>query len=232
MSFDGFGLTDRTGVTASVRTPRIRKTYATEKPSSRRRITALLVTVGALALLAVALFPASTTTLGHPTNVGGNCGNCHPLRTTAFLTVNGLPTGSYTPGHVYTVTVVLADTNGVTGQNNFNFIIPTGGGTLATSDPNAMVYSATQVTPNHSISPMTFSTWTLQWTAPSSGTVAINVWAVMDETGATGINAPYDHNTITLTAGAPIPEFPTLLIPVIGIGLAVVVAATVARRSK
>lgn len=233
LDYDGLGITNRTGMTDSVRRPLKRRATAATRPTRRSKVASLVVVAGALALLAVALFPASTTTVGHPANVGGNCGpSCHPYRTTSFLTVSGLPAGSYTPGLAYAVTVTLADTNGATGQNNFNFIISTGGGTLATTDPNAMFYSSTQVTPNHLISPMTVSQWTLQWTAPTSGTVTINVWSVMDKTGATGQNAPYDRNTITLTAGSAIPEFPTLLIPVVGIGLAVVVAAMVTRKTK
>jgi len=229
---DGLGMTSRTGMTDSVRRPPPRRAKEPARPSVRRNLFALVVVVGAIALLAVALFPASNTTVGHPTNEGGNCGNCHPYRTTSFLTVSGLPIGSYTPGLAYTVTVTLADTNGATGENSFDVILSAGGGTLTTADPNAEINSVTEASANDGISPMSVSQWTVRWTAPTSGTVTINVWSVMDKTGATGINAQYDRNTITLTAGAAIPEFPTLLIPVFGIGLAVVVAAMVTRKSK
>ena len=199
--------------------------------SRRGKSAAVAVTLGAIALLAFALIPASDSTIATPTREGGNCSNCHPLRTTAFLSTSGMPVGSYTPGLEYTLTITLADTNGATGENSFDLILSAGGGTLTTTDPNAEINSATEASANDGVSPMSVSQWTVQWTAPSSGTVTINVWSVMDETGATGINAPYDHTTTTLSAGAAIPEFPTVLIPVVGIGLAVVVAMVSTRKS-
>lgn len=230
MTYDGLGMTSGTGVTASVRRPPKRKANAATRPLMRSKVTALVVIVGALALFVVALFPASNTTVGHPTNEGGNCGNCHPYRTTSFLTVSGLPTGSYTPGLAYTVTVTLADPNGATGENSFDFILSAACGTLTTTDPNAEINSVTEASAKDSVAPMSVSQWTVRWTAPTSGTVTLNVWSVMDQTGATGINAKYDRNTFTLTAGAAIPEFPALLVPVIGI--AVVVATRITKRQK
>jgi phosphotransferase system glucose/maltose/N-acetylglucosamine-specific IIC component len=132
----------------------------------------------------------------------------------------------------YTVIVTLADPNGATGENSFDLILSAAGGTLTTTDPNAEINSATEASASDSVSPMSASQWTVQWTAPTSGTVTIDVWAVMDQTGATGIKAKYDLRTSTLTAGPAIPEFPALLIPVVGIGLAVVVAAKATRKSE
>jgi hypothetical protein len=145
--------------------------------------------------------------------------------------VNGLPTGTYTPGLQYSVDVIVADPNGLTGENAFSFRISAAGGTLAKTDPNVEINGATQASANDAVSPMTATQWTVLWTAPPSGSVTINITAVMNQTSILG-TPPYDRYTVTLTEGAAIPEFPALLIPVVGIGLAVVVAAKVTRRSK
>jgi len=226
------GITSRTGMTGSIRRPVRRKAKASARPLVQRKVAGLVVVLGAIALLAVALVPASNTTVAHPTNEGGDCGGCHPYRTTSFLTVSGLPVGSYTPGLAYTVIVTLADPNSATGENSFDLILSAAGGTLTTTDPNAEINTATEASAKDSVSPMSASQWTVLWTAPTSGTVTIDVWSVMDQTGATGIKAVYDLKTSTLTAGAAIPEFPALLIPVVGIGLAVVVAAKAMRKSE
>jgi len=219
-------------MTGSIRRPVRRKAKASARPLVQRKVAGLVVVLGAIALLAVALVPASNTTVAHPTNEGGDCGGCHPYRTTSFLTVSGLPVGSYTPGLAYTVIVTLADPNSATGENSFDLILSAAGGTLTTTDPNAEINTATEASAKDSVSPMSASQWTVLWTAPTSGTVTIDVWSVMDQTGATGIKAVYDLKTSTLTAGAAIPEFPALLIPVVGIGLAVVVAAKAMRKSE
>jgi hypothetical protein len=207
------------------------KAKPTARPSARNKFAGLVVVVGAIALLAVALIPASTTTVANPDREGG-CG-CHPYRTTPFLTVTGLPVGSYTPGLAYTFDVIVADPNGAIGNNSFSVRLSTGarGGTLTTTDPNAEINVDGNASANDSVSPMTVSQWTLIWTAPASGTVAINITAVMNQTTIIG-TPPYDRITTTLTDSAAIPEFPALLIPVVGIGLAVVIAAKVTRKSK
>jgi hypothetical protein len=209
--------------------PAKRRATATARPSLRRKFTGLAVVMGAIALLAVALVPASNSTDATPDQEGG-CG-CHSYRIIAFLTVNGLPTGTYTPGLQYSVDVIVADPNGLTGENAFSFRISAGGGTLAETDPNVEINSATQASANDTVSPMTATQWTVLWTAPASGSVTINITAVMNQTSILG-TPPYDRYAVTLTEGAAIPEFPALLIPVVGIGLAVVVAAKVTRRSK
>jgi hypothetical protein len=208
------------------------KATATARPSVRRKVAGLVVVIGAIALLAVALVPASNSTDAYPTREGG-CG-CHSYRTTPFLTVNGLPSGTYTPGLQYSVDVIVADPNGLTGENAFSFRITSpavGGGTLATTDPNVEINTAIEASANDAVTPMTATQWTVLWTAPASGSVTINITSVMNQTSIIG-TPPYDRYTVTLTEGAAIPEFPALLIPVVGIGLAVVVAAKVTRKSK
>jgi len=230
-------MTSRTGMTEGMIGPLKRRAKATAtatataRPSVRRKVAGLVVVIGAIALLAVALIPASNSTVAFPDREGG-CG-CHPYRTTPFLTVTGLPVGSYTPGLAYPFTVTVADPNGATGNNSFSVRLSTGarGGTLTTTDPNAEINVDGNASANDLVTPMSVSQWTLTWTAPASGTVAINVTAVMNQTTIIG-TPPYDRITTTLTDAAAIPEFPALLIPVVGIGLAVVVAAKVTRKSK
>ncbi len=229
-------MTSRTEMTEGMIGPLKRSTKpaatATATPSARKKVAGLVVVIGAIALLAVALIPASNSTDAYPDREGG-CG-CHSYRTTPFLTVNGLPSGTYTPGQQYSVDVIVADPNGLTGENAFSFRITSpavGGGTLATTDPNVEINTAIQASANDSVTPMTATQWTVLWTAPASGSVTINITAVMNQTSILG-TPPYDRYTVTLTEGAAIPEFPVLLVPVVGIGLAVVVAAKVTRRSK
>ncbi len=197
--------------------------------TTRTKLSLAALAMGAIAVLAIALVPADHS-VATPSKEGGNCGNCHPYRTASFITVSGRPAGTYTPSMAYTVTISLSDTNGATGDNNFNFIISAGGGTLATSDPNAEINSATEASAKDSVSPMSASSWTLTWTAPSTGSVTINTWAVMSTTAATGVDAPYDLKTVTLSQGAAIPEFPALLVPVIGMAIAIIVVARIKRK--
>lgn len=225
-------LTSRTGMTDSGRRPLRRMAKAAAGPKARSKVTPLIVVVGAIALLAVVLIPASNSTVAYPDREGG-CG-CHPYTTTSFLTVSGLPSGSYTPGLAYTITVTVADSEPAIGENSFSIRLVTStwvGGTLTTTDPNVEINTDQNASANDLVSPMSVSQWTAVWTAPTSGTVEINITAVMNQTAIVG-TPPYDRITTTLTDGSAIPEFPAMLIPVVGIGLAVVIAARVTRKSK
>lgn len=225
------GLTSRTGMTDSGRRSLRRMANAAAGQKARSKVT-LIVVVGAIALLAVVLVPASNTTVAFPDREGG-CG-CHTYRTTSFLTVGGLPSGTYTPGWAYTITVTVADSEPAIGENSFSIrlVTPTwAGGVLTTGDPNVEINTDQNASANDFVSPMMATEWTAVWTAPASGTVEINITAVMNQTAIAG-TPPYDRITTTLTDGSAIPEFPAMLIPVVGIGLAVVIAARVTRRSK
>jgi len=224
-------LTSKTGMTASERIF-LRRMAKAAGPKARSKVTPLIVVVGAIALLAVVLVPASNSTVAYPDREGG-CG-CHPYRTTSFLTVGGLPDGSYTPGSPYTITVTLADSEPTVGENSFSIRLVSStwvGGTLSTTDPNVEINADGNASANDVVVPMSVSQWTVLWTAPASGTVEINITAVMNQTAIVG-TPPYDRITTTLTDGSAIPEFPAMLIPVVGIGLAVVIAAKVTRKSK
>lgn len=233
LSYNPDGIIDRTGIAGNGKriSPRVYPPRAQMHFGMRGRLTAILVIAGVIAVLAVALVPADRT-VAFPTREGGNCGpGCHPYRTTSFLTVTSSPVisgGLYVPSTTYTFTITLADTNGATGENNFDLILSAGGGTLATTDPNAEINSATEASANDAVSPMTVSTWTVQWTTPASGAVTMNTWAVLSGT-ATGQSAPYDRITSNLSAGA-IPEFATMLVPVFGIAIAVIVISKVSKK--
>jgi len=225
------GLTSRTGMTDSGRRSLRRMAKAAAGQKARSKVT-LIVVAGAIALLAVVLVPASNSTVAYPDREGG-CG-CHPYTTTSFLTVSGLPSGTYTPGLAYTITVTVADSEPAVGENSFSIRLVTStwvGGVLTSTDPNVAIDTTQNASTDDLVTPMMATEWTAVWTAPASGTVAINITAVMNQTAIVG-TPPYDRITTTLTDGSAIPEFPAMLIPVVGIGLAVVIAARVTRKSK
>jgi hypothetical protein len=223
-------MTSRTGMTDSRWRPLRRMAKEAARPKARSKVIPLIVIVGAIALFAVVLVPASNTTVAYTDREGG-CG-CHAYTATSFLTVSGLPVGSYTPGLEYTITVTVADSEPAIGDNSFSLrlVSTTDKGTLATTDPNVEINIDGNASANDLVIPMSVNEWTVLWTAPASGTVSINVTAVMNQTAIVG-TPPKDQVTTTLTDTA-IPEFPAMLIPVAGIGLAVVIAARVTRKSE
>jgi hypothetical protein len=189
---------------------------------TRRSFAALSAIVASLGVIALILAPTGHTT-AHPGNTGGNCGNCHPAPTSTFETIAGLPAGTYSPGQAYSVTVSVADTNGATGENSFDFIVSAG--TVTSSDPNVKIVSAKEA----AATVYTVSSWTLTWTAPTTGSVSVDGWAVFG--GGQLQNSPYNHLTYTLDPVA-IPEFTMLLVPVVGMVGAIFVATRVAKKKS
>lgn len=193
-----------------------------------KRLTALAVVASAFAILALVMLPSGNST-ARPILEGTPCGDtysgCHDgAQTASMLTVTGLPGGSYVPGQPYTVTITITDTNGgATGENAFDFLVT--GGTVTESDPNAETNTppagyAGEASADDSVSPMGATTWTVVWTAPASGSATVEVWAVMGD-GAGGIHDIWDYETQSYS---DIPEFPTLVLPLIGVlGILVVV---------
>lgn len=181
---------------------------------SRRKLASALLAIGLIALLAVALVPVDKSS-AFPTREGGGCDGCHTgAQTPAMLTVTGLPVGTYTPSLQYTIVITIDDTSVGTGQNNFDIIASAG--SFSTTDLNAEVNAPTtgaEASASDGVSPMTATSWTVVWTAPSSGSVQIDVWAVMGD-GAVGTLDIWDHKSSTYNA---IPEFSLVLIPVIGV---------------
>ncbi len=188
---------------------------------SRRMLAALSAIVASLSVIALILAPTGHTT-AHPGNTGGSC-TCHPSTTTTFETITGLPAGTYNPGQAYSVTVSIADTNGATGYNSFDFMVTAG--TITSSDPNVKIYTAQEAV----ASVFTVSSWTLTWTAPATGSVSVNGWAVFG--GGQMSNSPYNHLTYTLNP-VSIPEFTTLLVPVVGMLGAIFVSTRIAKKKS
>ena len=159
-----------------------------------------------VALVAFTIVPVQDTSATTP-KTGGNCGgNCHPVATSSFTTVTGFPGTTYVPGQIYRITVTIAESNGLTGDNHFNFIVSAG--TLATIDSNVKLVGTTQTQVAANV--VSLYTWSFDWTAPLSGAVTADVWAV---DGGNGRDSEYDHATL---GSAEIPEFPYILVPVAG----------------
>lgn len=165
----------------------------------------LVIGVSALAL-AIALLPSEQTS-SFPSKTDGSCGgnNCHPLTTASYITVTGFPSGTYTPGMNYSITLSVPDTS-TEGDNNFNFIVSAG--TLGSLDPNVDVVDSLQVAAQTT----TVGSWSFYWVAPASGSVTADAWAV--DGSNSGKDDPYDHLTF---GSAEIPEFGILAVPIVGI---------------
>jgi hypothetical protein len=193
---------------------------------SGKKLLILTMTIGIVAVMAMVLVPAEKSS-AFPGRTGGACNSCHtgPL-TESLLVVTGLPSVNYNPGQVYDIVVNIADVNGGVGENSFDLIV-TGGGTLSTTDTKVTIVSDTEATTDSGTGAAATS-WTLKWTAPSSGSVTIAVWGVAGD-GATGKLDPYDTDSFSF---AVIPEFPVLLLPVIGVVATVLVAAKISKKSR
>jgi hypothetical protein len=146
-----------------------------------------------------------------------------------MLSVTGLP-ATYSSGATYTITIHVNDINGVSGENGF-YLTLSGGGTLLNPGANAEVNNPAAVASTADTRPMTVDSWTVDWTAPSSGAVTIHVWAVSANDADTGQSALFDEQIINIDSTA-IPEFTTLLVPILGLVGVVVFLAKVSKKSK
>lgn len=208
----------------------IAKSSSTTSSTRRRRIAAMLIVGVFAATIGLALIPAQNTE-ARPTFTGGDCSSsysgCHSgAQTPAMMAVTGLPAGSYVPGQVYTIKVTITDTNGIaTGQNAFDMLIV--GGSLASSDPNvAIVDQYAEAKANTGVDLKTATTFNVSWTAPISGSASFEIWGVMGD-GAGGTLDIWDREVYSYSA---VPEFPMILVPVIGIGIAVLLASRLVKK--
>lgn len=218
------GMVSGTGFTGeSIRV--IRRTRESDRvPGGRKSTLAVMATIGVIAVLTIVLVPAlKGNAHSYNTLSDGACSNCHPDPTSTFLSISNLPTSTYTPGLAYTITISIADTNGV-GRNAFDFTVSAG--TLSSTDSNvAVLGNSTEA--HTSATGDTVSSWTLTWTAPSSGSVKLETWAVYGFGSKS--TSPWNHDVRTLgTTG--IPEFPTILLPVIGLVGLLVAVSRVSKR--
>jgi len=219
------GMTSRTGFTGkSIRVVR-RTPKALQMPGGRKSTLAVMATLGVIAVLAVVLVPSlKGSAHSYNTLADGPCSDCHPAPTSTFLSFSNLPTSTYTPSQAYTITISIADTNGATGANAFDFTVSAG--TLTSTDPNVSVLGNN--TEAHTLVD-TVSSWTVVWTAPSSGSVKVETWAVFGEGSKSTSHWNQDVRTLSTTA---IPEFPTILLPVIGIAGVLLVVSRISKKGS
>jgi hypothetical protein len=218
------GMIGRTGSTRRYARVQTKVPKTARGPSGRKGILAVLAAIGVIAVLAVVMVPIEMSS-AHSDNTisGGACSNCHPTLTTSFLTFENLPTSSYTPGGVYTITISITDTNGV-GRNAFDLTVSAG--TLSSTDSNVEVLGNN--TEAHTLED-SVSSWTVVWTAPMSGDVIVETWGVYG--GGSRSTSPWEQDVRILSTTA-IPEFPALLLPVLGLVGVVVVLAKISKKSK
>ncbi|MBU1914550.1 MAG: hypothetical protein KJ563_05085 [Candidatus Thermoplasmatota archaeon] len=227
MRTDDSSRMDRTGLTGEFVKVTERPPRAAAPTTSRKRVASLLALVGTIVLLAVALAPASISTAQPSREV--DCTPCHDVQSVGMLSVSGLP-ATYTPGATYTIFINVTDVNGASEENGFLLTL-SGGGTLLNPGPNVEVNNPAAIASTADTRPMTVDTWTVDWTAPSSGAVTIHVWAVSTTDTETGAGAPYDDQIINIDSTL-IPEFTTLMLPVLGLVGVVVVLAKISKKSK
>jgi hypothetical protein len=194
-------------------------------PSGRKGAFAVLAAVGIIALLAVVMIPTQESS-AHSDNtlILGACSNCHPSTTANFLTISNLPLSTYTPSQAYTLTISVANANGLAGRNAFDLTVSAG--TLSSSDPNVEVLvNSTEA--HTTATGDTVSSWTVVWTAPSSGSVKIETWGV--DGGGSKTTSQWNQDVRTLSTTA-IPEFTTLLLPVVGIAGVLIVVSRISKK--
>jgi len=198
--------------------------------TKRRRYASLLLTGIVAGIVAFALIPSQHGS-ARPTFTGGDCsdtyGGCHDGgQVVSMMTITGLPAGSFVPGQPYSIKVTITDTNGAaTGQNAFDLLI--NAGTLASSDPNVEIVSSTsEAKANTGVDLKLATTFNVTWTAPLTSSADIVIWGVMGD-GAGSTHDIWDREAYSYNA---VPEFPVLLLPIVGIGIAVVLAMRLSKK--
>jgi hypothetical protein len=209
-------------MTAQVRRKQVRKV----RESRRVVIPLVIIALASSGVLAFVLAPVDTGSAS-PSREDA-CTGCHDTIVETLLTVSGVP-AEYTPGAVYTITIQVDDLNGANGENGFYMM--SDAGVFSNPGANAEVNSDTTAS-TVDTRPRAESSWTVDWTAPLTGTVTIHVYAVSATDASTGISAPGDDDIVTASAGAPIPEFSMLLLPIVGSALVALGVARLSRKRK
>jgi hypothetical protein len=221
------GLKSRTGFTGRCIAVKNRVRNPTRVPSGRKGALALLAAVGIIGLLAVVVIPTQESS-AHSDNTlsNGACSNCHPSTASTFLSISNLPTSTYNPGQAYTLTISVANANGLAGRNAFDLTVSAG--TLSSTDSNVAVL--TNNTEAHtSATGDTVSSWTVVWTAPLSGSVKVETWGV--DGGGSRTSSEWNQDVRSLSTTA-IPEFPTLLLPLVGIAGVLLVVSRISKKGS
>ncbi len=188
----------------------------------------VLVAVAVAIVAVVALVPAGQTTAFQTyEHANGACDGCHGLGDTSLVTVTGLPVGAYNPGQDYVITITIIDANGAgTGMNAFDMVVSAG--SLTESDANAEINAAGLEASSYDSGDFTATSWTVTWTAPSSGSASIEIWGVYGVDSGDPIDSLYDYESYSFTE---VPEFPVVALPVIGM-LGAVLGVLVLIRKK
>ncbi|MCU0853101.1 MAG: hypothetical protein MUC90_07635 [Thermoplasmata archaeon] len=190
--------------------------------SKRGKTAGVMLALGLVAAVAFSLAPVLNSAALDETE-GGDCSLCHNgPDTDSLLTHSGVPS-SYTPGNTYTITIQITDG---AGTQSFDLIVSAG--TLSNPSTNAEINSATEASANDGVDLSAATTFTVDWTAPSSGSVTFDFWGVSGN-GASAMNDPWDHDTVSI---ADVPEFPTLLLPVMGMLGGVFAITFMGRKAK
>lgn len=217
------GMTSRTGFTGRCVAVQSNAPKPARGPSGRKGALAVLAGIGVIALLAVVMIPTQQSSAHSENTLSlGACSDCHPSTTANFLTISNLPLSTYTPSQAYTLTISVANANGLAGRNAFDLTVSAG--TLSSTDPNVEVLGNS--TEAHTLVD-TVSSWTVVWTAPLSGSVKIETWGV--DGGGTKTSSQWNQDVRTLSTTA-IPEFTTLLLPVVGIAGVLLVVSRISKK--
>jgi hypothetical protein len=185
-----------------------------------------LIALAIVSILAFALAPLDSSSAAPSRE--SDCTGCHDQIVETLLTVSGLPL-EYTPSAVYTITIEVLDPNASSGENGF--YMTTDGGVFSDPGPNAEVNTATTAS-TIDTRPRYESSWTINWTAPASGTVNIRVYAVSATDALNGNSAPADDDVITTNPSTAIPEFSVILLPIAGIAVVIVGATRLTRKNR
>lgn len=162
------------------------------------------ITLIALAVAAFTLFTAELNSgsgsvggkTGSPGDGGSICTECHGGTAnpqTGWITTN-IPVGGYVPGQIYTITAsgmhpgvskfgfeLTAERSG--GVKTGGFTITNVAHTKFTNGTNAVTHTFTGTTPSNNA-----KSWSVDWTAPASGSGAVTFYAAFN--AANGNGAP------------------------------------------
>ena len=120
------------------------------------------------------------------------CGGCHGGANTMTPTLTtDIPSSGYTPGAVYSLTI--GGTGGVSGTNG-GFNLDSSSGTFSNPGTNAQIVSG-EVTHSNSNA----RTWTVDWTAPSTGTGDVTFLLAVNFANGNGA-VSYTHLTLPTKA--------------------------------
>lgn len=131
---------------------------------------------------------------GSPADGNRTCGNCHggnanPATQPGIIASN-IPVAGYTPGSVYTLTLTADHLGKV--KYGFELSASNSGGTSlggfihTTSFTRAVITKNATHTTAGTAAPSGSRTWTLDWTAPASGTGTVTFYMTLNATNSSG----------------------------------------------